>query len=80
MSLLTSLGRIDGINKQVMIFSSHDEGQENIEDRSYQAAKHRIHQLIVDGMTPDEQKVLSAANNDSHQIDEVIHKYCQQVI
>ncbi|WP_037354941.1 CpaF family protein [Selenomonas sp. FC4001] len=80
MSLLTSLGRIDGINKQVMIFSSHDEGQETIEDRSYQAAKHRIHQLIVDGMTPDEQKVLSAASNDSHQIDEVIQKYCQQVI
>lgn len=80
MSLLTSLGRIDGINKQVMIFSSHDEGQETIEDRSYQAAKHRIHQLIVDGMTPDEQKVLSATNNDSHQIDEVIQKYCQQVI
>lgn len=80
MSLLTSLGRIDGINKQVMIFSSHDEGQETIEDRSYQAAKHRIHQVIVDGMTPNEQKVLSAVNNDSHQIDEVIHKYCQQVI
>lgn len=80
MSLLTSLGRIDGINKQVMIFSSHDEGQETIEDRSYQAVKHRIHQVIVDGMTPNEQKVLSAVNNDSHQIDEVIHKYCQQVI
>ncbi|SFA94136.1 CpaF family protein [Selenomonas ruminantium] len=80
MSLLARLGRIDGKNKQVKIFSSHDESQDTVEESSYQAIKHRIHQLIVDDMTPEEQRILSAANHDSRQIEAVIYKYCQRVI
>ena len=48
MSLLTRLGRMDGKNKQVMIFASHDESQEMAEEASYQNIKHRIHQRIVE--------------------------------
>jgi hypothetical protein len=80
MSLLARLGRIDGKNKQVKIFASHDESQDTVEESSYQAIKHRIHQLIVDDMTPEEQRILSAANHDSRQIEAVIYKYCQRVI
>ena len=80
MSLLTRLGRMDGKNKQVMIFASHEDGQESAEELSYQSVKHRIHQRIVEDMTPEEQLVLSAVNQDSRQIEAVIHKYCQLVI
>lgn len=80
MSLLTRLGRNDGKNKQIMIFASYGESQDTVEERSYQSIKHRIHQLIVDDMTPDEQRILSAVNQNSRQIEEIINKYCQQVI
>lgn len=80
MSLLTRLGRMDGKNKQVMIFASHEENPDAVEELSYQSVKHRIHQRIVEGMTPEEQRILSSASQDSRQIEAVIHKYCQQVI
>lgn len=80
MSLLTRLGRMEGKNKQVMIFASHEENPDAVEELSYQSVKQRIHQRIVEGMTPEEQGILSSASQDSRQIEAVIHKYCQQVI
>ena len=80
MSLLTRLGRMDGKNRQVMIFSSHEENQDMAEEASYQNIKHRIHQRIVEEMTPDEQRVLSSVNQDAHQVETVISKYCQEVM
>ncbi len=80
MSLLTRLGRMDGKNKQVMIFASHDESQEMAEEVSYQNIKHRIHQRIVEEMTPEEQIVLSSVNQDAHQVETVIHKYCKEIM
>ena len=80
MSLLTRLGRMDGKNKQVMIFASHEEGQDSAEELSYQSIKHRIHQRIVDEMTPEEQQVLSAMNQDPRQVESIIAAYCQRVM
>lgn len=80
MSLLTRLGRMDGKNKQVMIFASHDESQEMAEEASYQNIKHRIHQRIVEEMTPEEQVVLSSVSQDERQVEAVIHKYCKEVM
>lgn len=80
MSLLARLGRMDGKNKQVMIFASHEEGQDSAEELSYQSIKHRIHQRIVDEMTPDEQRVLSSMNQDPRQVEAIIATYCQKVM
>ena len=80
MSLLTRLGRMDGKNKQVMIFASHEDGQDTAEELSYQSIKHRIHQRIVDEMTPDEQSVLSSMNQDPRQVEAIIGAYCQRVM
>ena len=80
MSLLTRLGRIDGKNKQVMIFASHEEGQDSAEELSYQSIKHRIHQRIVDEMTTEEQHVLSSMNQDPRQVEAIIAAYCQRVM
>ena len=80
MSLLTRLGRMDGRNRQVMIFASHEDGQDTAEELSYQSIKHRIHQRIVDEMTPDEQRVLSSMNQDPRQVEDIIGNYCQRVM
>ncbi|SFT69498.1 pilus assembly protein CpaF [Selenomonas sp. GACV-9] len=80
MSLLTRLGRMDGKNKQVMIFASHDESQDTAEEVSYQNIKHRIHQRIVEEMTPEEQVVLSSVNQDARQVENVIQKYCKEIM
>ena len=80
MSLLTRLGRMDGKNKQVMIFASHEEGQDSAEELSYQSIKHRIHQRIVDEMTPDEQSILSSLNQDPRQVEAIIAAYCHRVM
>ena len=80
MSLLTRLGRRDGQNKQVQIFAAQDEAQELAEERSYQAVKHRIHQRIIDEMTPAEQVLLSSVNQDSRKVEEIITRYCERVL
>ncbi len=80
MSLLTRLGRKDGQNRQVKIFAAQDEAQEMAEERSYQAVKHRIHQRIIDEMTPAEQVVLSGLNQDPAKVEEIIGRYCQRAL
>ncbi|SDO78512.1 CpaF family protein [Selenomonas ruminantium] len=80
MSLLTRLGRKNGRNSQVRIFAAQDEAQEMAEERSYQAVKHRIHQRIIDEMTPAEQVLLSSMNQDPRKVEEVITRYCERVL
>lgn len=80
MSLLTRLGRADGENRQVNIFGARSEGQDSAAERSYQQIKQRIHQRIVDEMTPDEQAMLSSVHQDPHQIETLIGDYCQRVL
>lgn len=80
MSLLTRLGRKHGQNRQVKIFAAQDEVQELAEERSYQAVKHRIHQRIVDEMTPAEQAVISGIHQDSRKVENIIDQYCQRAL
>ncbi|SEA14814.1 CpaF family protein [Selenomonas ruminantium] len=80
MSLLTRLGRREGQNRQVRIFAAQDEAQNLAEERSYQAVKHRIHQRIVDEMTPAEQVVLSSIHQDPHKVEAIIDTYCQRAL
>ncbi|WP_298465416.1 CpaF family protein [uncultured Mitsuokella sp.] len=80
MSLLTRLGRAAGENRQVNIFGSRSEGQDTAAERSYQQVKQRIHQRIVDEMTPAEQAMLSSVHQDPHQVETLIGDYCQRVL
>ena len=80
MSLLTRLGRRDGQNRQVKIFAAQDEAQDLAEESSYQAVKHRIHQRIMDEMTPAEQVVLSSIHQDPRKVESIIDAYCQRAL
>ena len=80
MSLLTRLGRRDGQNRQVKIFAAQDEAQNLAEERSYQAVKHRIHQRIMDEMTPAEQVVLSSIHQDPRKVESIIDAYCKRAL
>lgn len=80
MSLLSRLGRKDGKNIQVKIFSLREDTQESAEELSYQSIKHRIHQRIVDDMTPEEQAVLSKLHQEPRAIEQIIDKYTQEVM
>lgn len=80
MSLLTRLGRAASENRQVNIFGAREDSQDMAAERSYQEVKQRIHQRIVDEMTPDEQAMLSSVHQDPHQIETLIGDYCQRVL
>ena len=80
MSLLTRLGRRDGKNRQVKIFAAQDEAQDLADERSYQAVKHRIHQRIMDEMTPAEQVVLSSIHQDPRKVESIIDAYCKRAL
>ena len=76
MSLLTRLGRMDEKNVQVKIFDSSQETEET--DQSYQIFKQRIHQRIVEEMTPQEQLALSSATQDVNEVTAIIDGYVQK--
>ena len=79
MSLLTRLGRPDGRNEQVMIFSARKEDRTS--DERVQSIKLQIHQKIVEGVTPEEQAILSSSQEESStQVDGVIQKYLDSVM
>ena len=77
MSLLTRLGRKDGTNVQLVIFESS--AQEDEHDDSYQNVKKRVHNRIVEEMSPAEQAQLASVNTPAPQIEAIIEKYCQRV-
>ncbi len=80
MSLLTRLGRAAGENRQVNIFGAREDSQDMAAERSYQDVKQRIHQRIVDEMTPEEQLMLTSVHQDPHQVETLITDYCQRVL
>lgn len=80
MSLLTRLGRAAGENRQVNIFGAREDSQDMAAERSYQEVKQRIHQRIVDEMTPEEQLMLTSVHQDPHQVETPITDYCQRVL
>lgn len=80
MSLLTRLGWAAGENRQVNIFGAREDSQDMAAERSYQEVKQRIHQRIVDEMTPEEQLMLTSVHQDPHQVETLITDYCQRVL
>lgn len=80
MSLLTRLGRAAGENRQVNIFGAREDSQDMAAERSYQEVKQRIHQRIVDEMTPEEQLMLTSVHQDPYQVETLITDYCQRVL
>ncbi|MBQ9616500.1 MAG: CpaF family protein [Selenomonadaceae bacterium] len=83
MSLLTRLGRTDGKNLQVMIFSSRKGGETNIAEDRAQNLKLMIHRKIVEEITPEEQRIISAKNmsdDDLGLVNDIIDKYFKRVL
>lgn len=78
MSLLARLGRPNEKNIQVRIFTS--QAAEAPADSAYQQVKKLIHQRIVEEMSPEEQRVLSAVHQDVGRVETVINNYIQKVL
>lgn len=79
MSLLTRLGRPDGRNEQVMIFSAQKEDKTN--EERIQSLKMQVHHKIVEEVTPEEQIILQNNNEENAQnVEAVIQKYLQIVL
>lgn len=77
MSILTRLGCKDGQNVQVRIFSS---GKADATTDSLMQLKLKIHQHIVEEISPEEQAILSQSNYDSQQAEDIIDRYFQKVL
>lgn len=77
MSLLARLGRPDEKNTQVMIFASKSE---EAPDDSYRQLKLHIHQKIVEEMSPDEHRILSAVQQNPVQVEAIINNYLQRIV
>ena len=78
MSLLARLGRPNEKNIQVRIFTP--QAAEAPADSAYQQVKKLIHQRIVEEMSPEEQRVLSAVHQDVGRVEMVINNYIQEVL
>lgn len=77
LSLLERLGRPNQRNIQVRIFASLSVEQV---DESYQEIKLKIHHRIVEDMTPEEQRILSAKQQDALEVEHIIDSYVQKVM
>ncbi len=83
MSLLTRLGRTDGKNLQVMIFSSRKGSETNVAEDRAQNLKLMIHRKIVEEITPEEQRIISAkkmSDDDLGLVNDIIDKYFKRVL
>ncbi len=77
MSILTRLGCQDGHNVQVRIFST---GKAESPTDSLMQLKLKIHQHIVEEISPEEQAILSQSSHDSQQAEDIIDRYFQKVL
>ena len=77
MTLLEKLGRGNQPNVQVQIFATIS--SETV-DNDYQAIKQSVHKIIVEQMTPTEQMVLSAVQQDAAEVEQVIGNYVDKVL
>lgn len=77
MTLLEKLGRGNQPNVQVQIFATIS--SETV-DNDYQAIKQSVHKIIVEQMTPTEQMVLSAVQQDAAEAEQVIGNYVDKVL
>lgn len=77
MTLLEKLGRGNQPNVQVQIFATIS--SETV-DNDYQTIKQSVHKVIVEQMTPTEQMVLSAVQQEAAEVEQVIGNYVDKVL
>lgn len=77
MTLLEKLGRGNQPNVQVQIFATIS--SETV-DNDYQNIKQSVHKIIVEQMTPTEQMVLSAVQQEAAEVEQVIGNYVDKVL
>ena len=77
LTLLEKLGRGNQPNVQVQIFATIS--SETV-DNDYQTIKQSVHKIIVEQMTPTEQMVLSAVQQDAAEVEQVIGSYVDKVL
>lgn len=77
MTLLEKLGRGNQPNVQVQIFATIS--TETV-DNDYQNIKQSVHKIIVEQMTPTEQMVLSAVQQEAAEVEQVIGNYVDKVL
>ena len=77
LTLLEKLGRGNQPNVQVQIFATIS--TETV-DNDYQNIKQSVHKIIVEQMTPTEQMVLSAVQQDAAEVEQVIGNYVDKVL
>ena len=77
MTLLEKLGRGNQPNVQVQIFATIS--SETV-DNDYHTIKQSVHKIIVEQMTPTEQMVLSAVQQDAAEVEQVIGNYVDKVL
>lgn len=77
LTLLEKLGRGNQPNVQVQIFATIS--AETV-DNDYQTIKQSVHRIIVEQMTPTEQMVLSAVQQDAAEVEQVIGNYVDKVL
>ena len=77
LTLLEKLGRGNQPNVQVQIFATIS--SETV-DNDYQTIKQSVHKIIVEQMTPTEQMVLSAVQQDAAEVEQVIGNYVDKVL
>ena len=77
LTLLEKLGRGNQPNVQVQIFATIS--SETV-DNDYQNIKQSVQKIIVEQMTPTEQMVLSAVQQDAAEVEQVIGNYVDKVL
>ena len=77
LTLLEKLGRGNQPNVQVQIFATIS--SETV-DNDYQTIKQSVHKIIVEQMTPTEQMVLSAVQQEAAEVEQVIGNYVDKVL
>lgn len=80
MTLLERLGRPDQENVQVQIFTAMTSETAEVIDSAFVNIKKKVHQRLVEEMTPSEQMIMSAVHQDAAAVEQVISSYLEKVL
>lgn len=80
MTLLERLGRPDQENVQVQIFTAMTSETAEVVDSAFVNIKKKVHQRLVEEMTPSEQMIMSAVHQDAAAVEQVISSYLEKVL
>ena len=80
MTLLERLGRPDQENVQVQIFTAMTSETAEMVDSAFVNIKKKVHQRLVEEMTPSEQMIMSAVHQDAAAVEQVISSYLEKVL